>query len=139
MTEPARISMKWAGKHNFDAGEEGRPTVRLDGDSVTGPSPVHGLLIALASCAAVDVVDILAKRRTPIESMEVDVVARRVDTIPRRLEHVMLNFRMAGAGIQRIHAERAVDLAVNKYCSVRESLRQDVPVEWTITLASEQA
>jgi len=100
---------------------------------------VHGLVVALASCVAVDVVDILAKRRTPLESLEVDVVGRRVDTIPRRLEHVMLNFRMAGAGIERIHAERAVDLAVNKYCSVRDSLRQDVPVEWTITLASEQA
>jgi len=52
---------------------------------------------------------------------------------------VTLNFRIAGAGIERVHAERAVELAVTKYCSVGASLRPDVPVEWTIALASEEA
>jgi putative redox protein len=60
-----------------------------------------------------------------------------VDTVPRRLERVMLNFSIAGGGIERVHAERAVELAVRKYCSVRDSLRSDVPVEWTIDLAGE--
>jgi putative redox protein len=100
---------------------------------------VDTLLAALGSCPAVDVVDILAKRRTPVESLEVDVVAQRVDTIPRRLEHVMLIFRIGGAGIERVHAERAVELAVTKYCSVRDSIRPDVPVEWKVELASETA
>jgi len=106
---------------------------------MTGPSPVDGLLGALASCVSVDVVDILAKRRTPVESLEIDAVGNRVDTIPRRLEHVMLNVRIHGAGIERVHAERAVELAVTKYCSVRDSLRPDVPVEWTVELDSEKA
>jgi putative redox protein len=138
MTEPSRVNVKWVGRHSFDAGRSGRPTARFDGDGLSGLSPVDGLLGSLASCISVDVVDILAKRRTPVESLEVEVVGRRVDTIPRRLEHVTLNFRIAGAGIELIHAERAVDLAVTKYCSVRDSLRPDVPVEWTIALASEQ-
>jgi putative redox protein len=95
---------------------------------------VDGLLASLATCSAVDVVDILAKRRTPVESLEVEVVAERVDTVPRRLKHVTLNYRIGGTGIERVHAERAVDLAVTKYCSVASSLRPDVPVEWTIDL-----
>ncbi len=139
MSEPSRINVKWAGDHRFDAGRPGRPTARLDGDGVTGPSPVDGLLGALASCVGVDVVDILAKRRTPVESLDVEVVGQRVDTIPRRLEHLTLNFRIGGAGIERVHAERAVDLAVTKYCSVRDSLRSDMPVEWTVAVQSEKA
>ncbi len=139
VTEPSHVNVKWAGDRRFDAWRQGRPSVRLDGDGVTGPSPVDGLLGALGSCISVDVVDILAKRRTPVESFEVDVVGTRVDAIPRRLEHVTLNFRIVGAGIERVHAERAVELAVTKYCSVRDSLRPDVPVEWTIALASEEA
>jgi putative redox protein len=131
--------VKWAGDHKFDAGLEGRPAVRLDSDGVTGPSPVDGLLGALAACVGVDVVDILAKRRTPVESLDVEVVGQRVDAIPRRLEHVTLNFRIGGPGIERIHAERAVELAVTKYCSVRDSLRPDVPVEWTVALESKKA
>jgi len=137
MTEPSRVNVKWAGDQKYDFGRPGRPTARLDGDSVTAPSPVDSLLGALGSCVSYDVVEILAKRRTPVESLEVEVVAKRVDTIPRHLEHVTLNFRIAGAGVERVHAERAVELAVTKYCSVRSSLRPDVPVEWMIALASE--
>jgi len=133
---PSEVSLKWVSEHNFDVRRPGRPAARLDGDGITGPSPVDALLGALASCTAVDVVDILAKRRTPVEFLEIDVVAKRVDTIPRRLEHVTLNYRIGGGGIERVHAERAVELAVTKYCSVRDSLRPDVPVEWTIELAS---
>jgi putative redox protein len=134
-----RVNVKWVGEHNFDAGRPGRPTARFDGDGVTGPSPVDGLLASLATCTLVDVVDILAKRRTPVASLEMEVVAERVDTVPRRLKHVTLNYRIDGAGIERVHAERAVELAVTKYCSVRDSLRPDVPVEWTIELPSETA
>lgn len=137
MSEPSRVNVKWAGDQLYDFGRPGRPTARLDGNGATAPSPVDALLGALGSCTAYDVVEILAKRRTPVESLEVEVVARRVDTIPRHLEHVTLNFRIAGAGIERVHAERAVELAVTKYCSVRSSLRPDVPVEWTLALASE--
>lgn len=139
MSEPSRVSVKWVGDRVFDSGRPGRPTARVDGDGKTAPSPVDTLLNALATCSAVDVVDILAKRRTPVESLEIDVVAKRVDTVPRRLEHVMLTYRIGGAGIERVHAERAVQLAVTKYCSVRDSLRPDVPVEWTIELEAEPA
>jgi putative redox protein len=98
---------------------------------------VDALLSALGGCAAVDVVDILAKRRTPVQSLTVDVRAERVDGTPRRLARATLNFVISGAGIQRSHAERAIDLAVNKYCSVRDSLRDDIPVDWTLTLVGE--
>jgi len=30
--------------------------------------------------------------------------------------------------------ERAIDLAVTKYCSVRDSLAPDIPVVWELTL-----
>ena len=42
---------------------------------------------------------------------------------------------MRGVGIERVHAERAIELAVTKYCSVRDSLDAQMPVEWTLDLA----
>lgn len=139
MSEPDRVTLTWVTDHLFDGGKVGRPSVRIDGDGAAGPSPVSTLLIALASCASTDMVDILAKRRTPVSAMDVEVVAKRVDTVPRHLEHVTLNFKIAGDGIERVHAERAAELAIAKYCSVRSSLRPDVPVEWTIALESDKA
>jgi putative redox protein len=133
-TIPASVQVVWAGAGRFDAGPAGTPSIRLDTSKKTGPGPVDTLLCALGSCAAVDVVEILAKRRTPVESLTVNVQAERVDATPRRLARATLNFVISGAGIERGHAERAIDLAVNKYCSVRDSLRTDVPVDWTLSL-----
>ncbi len=128
------IVAQWQGGRRFDFGRSDGPVVRVDGDAATGPSPVDTLLGALASCAAVDVVDILAKRRTPVATLEVRVDAQRANSIPRRLTHVVLAFRITGEGIEREHAERAIELSVTRYCSVRDSLDPNLPIEWTLAL-----
>ncbi len=132
---PARVRVKWAGEHRFDAGRENGPAVRIDASGATGQSPVDALLSALASCVSVDVVDILAKRRTPISTLEIDVIGERVSTTPGRFHHITLEFRISGAGIDDVQAQRAVELAVTKYCSVRDSLAKDIEIDWTISLS----
>ncbi|MEO5588424.1 MAG: OsmC family protein [Gemmatimonadaceae bacterium] len=134
MTEPSRIVVGWKGERRFEATREGRPPILLDGDSVAAPSPTDALLASLAACVSIDVVDILAKRRTPVETYDVEVVGERVDAVPRRFTHITLNLSVVGAGIERVHAERAVELAVTKYCSVRDSLAKDIVVDWTLKL-----
>ena len=134
VSTPSRVQVEWKGEHNFDAGREGRPSIHLDGDGITGPTPPDALLIALGSCVSVDIVDILAKRRTPLEKYSVEVLGERVDTIPRRFRHIVLNISMTGAGIERVQAERAIELSVSKYCSVRDSLAADIPVVWNLEL-----
>ena len=135
---PARVRVTWAGGHRFDASRADSTTViRLDGSGETGPSPVDGLLSSLAACSAVDVVDILAKRRTPADELRVEVTGDRVNAVPARLERVQLDFHVGGATVERTHAERAIDLALTKYCSVRDSIAPDVTIEWTLTLNGE--
>ena len=128
------MHVRWAGAHRFDTGRPDGPSARLDGSGATGQSPVDAVLSALAACSAGDVVDILAKRRTPVESLEIDVAGDRADGVPRRLTHIRMSFRITGPGIEHVHAERAVELAVTKYCSVRDSLDRGIPVEWTVTV-----
>ena len=133
---PSRIHVAWVGGHRFDAGRPNGPTARIDGEGETGQSPPETLLSALATCVSYDVIDILAKQRTPLESLEIDVVGERVDTIPRRYKAITLNFRMAGKGIDKDRALRAIELSATKYCSVRDSLRSDIAVAWTVELLS---
>jgi putative redox protein len=108
--------------------------MRIDSSGKTAQSPVDTLLSALATCTASDVVDILEKRRTPVHSLQIDVVGERVDSVPRRFRHITLTFHITGDGIEREHAERAIDLSVNKYCSVRDSLSRDIVVDWLLDL-----
>jgi putative redox protein len=132
--KPSLIHVNWVGGHRFDAGRPNGPTARIDGEGETGQSPPETLLSALATCVSYDVIDILAKQRTPIESLEIDVVGQRVDTIPRRYKHITLNFRIAGKGIEKAQALRAIELSATKYCSVGDSLRSDILVDWTLEL-----
>ena len=132
---PAVVQVTWAGEHRFDAGRPGGQTARIDGSGVTGQSPLDALLSALACCTAIDVVDILAKRRTPVESLRVEVTGDRVDTTPRRFRHITLEYHIAGAGVEEDQALRAIELAVTKYCSVRDSLRDDIEVDWKLVLS----
>jgi putative redox protein len=136
---PSRVHVRWTGEQIFEAGRQNAPTAIIDGHGKAGQSPPEALLSALASCVSVDVVEILRKQRTPVKSLEIDVVGERVDTTPRRYKYITLNFRIAGKGIEKDQALRAIDLAATKYCSVRDSLRNDMEIAWTVELEEESS
>jgi putative redox protein len=127
----------WIGDHRFDAGPEGR-TVTVDADSKSAPGPVETLLNAIATCGGVDVIDILAKRRTPAELFVVNVTATRRTEAPRRVQRLEVELCIDGAGITADHAERAIELAFEKYCSVAASLAPDIVAETTLVLNGER-
>jgi putative redox protein len=129
-----QIEVRWIGASEFEAHRAGGATIHIDGDSRSAPSPFDTLLAAIATCAATDVVSILAKQRTPVAALSVSVEAQRVDATPRRLASAILHFSIAAPGSTRAKAERAVELAVTKYCSVRSSLLAEIPVTWTVAL-----
>lgn len=128
-----RSRATWRGEHRFDAGGEGR-TTPIDADSKAAPGPVETLLSAIATCSGVDVLDILAKRRTPAERFLVDVTATRRAEAPRRVERLEIVFTIEGAGIAVADAERAIQLSFEKYCSVAASLAPDIDAETILVL-----
>jgi putative redox protein len=135
--KPNVVHVAWRGGQRFDAGRPGGPTMRLDGTGETGQSPVDAVLSALASCVSIDIVEIMAKRRTPAARLEIHVSGERTEGVPRRLTAMHLDFALDGEGIDRDQAMRAVDLGLNKYCSVRDSLARDIIFTWSLTLNGE--
>ncbi|BAH39856.1 MAG TPA: OsmC family peroxiredoxin [Gemmatimonas aurantiaca] len=132
---PAKVSVAWDGEHRFDGTRQsGSPSIRMDASGKTGPSPVDTLLCALGACTGVDVVDILAKRRTPVEAFNVDIEGERFAGVPGRVTRIHLVYQIKGAGIEKEHALRAIELAVTKYCSVRDSLDPNMPITWELQL-----
>lgn len=128
------IEVEWLGASEFEAHRAGGPKVHIDGDSKSAPSPFDALLAAIATCAATDVVSILAKQRTPARALRVTVEAQRIAATPRRLASAALHFLIAAPGTTRAKAQRAVELSVTKYCSVRSSLLAGIAVTWTVAL-----
>ena len=131
---PNVIRATWAGEQRFDTSRPDGVVARLDGTGTSGQSPPDALLSSLAACSGIDLVDILAKRRTPVERLEIDVEGDRREEIPRRFTRLRITYRVDGAGIEAVHAERAVALAFEKYCSVAASLATDIRVETVVVV-----
>jgi putative redox protein len=127
------IEVVWEGGMRYRGGPAGGPTLLVDGDKGVAPSPVDALLVSIAACSAIDVVDYLEKRRTPPTSCSVSVRFSRAPSPPRRLTEVQLAFRVA-TDAPREHVERAVELSFDKYCSVASSLAPDTKLGWVVEL-----
>lgn len=93
------------------------------------------LLLVCAGCSGADVVVLLRKMRVKLRSLAVEVQGTRRDQEPRRYVAIRFRYRMAGDGLDRGKAERAVGLSLDKYCSVVHSLAPDIAVEYDIELA----
>ncbi len=129
------IEVMWEGGMRYSGGPAGGATMAVDGERKTAPSPVDAMLVALASCSAIDVVEILNKRRTPPADVRVSVQFSRAAEAPRRLTQVKLRY-VVDAESERSHVERAISLSFEKYCSVSASLASDIEVTWELDLRS---
>jgi putative redox protein len=95
---------------------------------------VETFLGAFGACAASDVVEILAKQRTPVERLLVDVIGVRRAEYPRRVMSLELMLTIDGKGIERDSVERAMALSIEKYCTVAASLAGDIDLTTVIVL-----
>jgi putative redox protein len=129
------IEVAWEGGMRYTGGPSGGPTMTMDGERGVAPSPVDAMLVALASCSAIDVVEILNKRRTPPADVRVSVQFSRAAEPPRRLTQVTLRYAVEAAS-ERSHVERAIALSFEKYCSVSASLASDIEIDWELDLRS---
>lgn len=137
---PSRVTVEWqgAGTMAFTGGlASGGPTIQLDNKGKAGPGPIGTLLIALAACTSEDFLTILEKRRTPASSLRLEIEGKRANAVPARVTHIHLHYVVDGEAIDRANALRAIELAVTKYCSVRDSLDKSIEIVWSLTLNGE--
>jgi len=116
-------------------GTSGGATMTLDSASAAGPSPMQALGFALAACMAMDVVHVLRKGRHDLRGLKVGLVAERAEEEPRRFTNVALEFAVIG-DVPPEPIQRAIDLSRDKYCSVWNSLRQDIGLKVTFAVVS---
>lgn len=128
------IEVAWEGGMRFRGGRPTGPAMLLDGDSAVGASPVDAMLVALAACSGIDVVDYLEKRRTPPTSVRVSVRFSRAPSPPRRVTAAELVFHVAADSSQE-HADRAAQLSFEKYCSVASTFAPDTALTWRVELS----
>jgi putative redox protein len=134
MGETKRISLAWQKDLRFVGGPPEGPMATIDGDNAVAPGPMLTLLLAAGSCSGSDVVTILQKMRVQLRELRIDVAGVRRDEAPRRYVAIHFDYRLSGEGLDQAKARRAIDLSLEKYCSVIHSLAPDIGITYALTL-----
>jgi putative redox protein len=140
MTEKThRVHLEQIGRAAFEASASTGGKLVVDGSPDIGGEgkgmrPMELLLSAVASCSAMDVLHILRKQREPLARLEVEVEGVRADAVPSPFTRIKLSFRAYGA-VDDHKLQRAVGLAVEKYCSAVATLNAGATVTWEAHLA----
>jgi len=109
--------VKWAGGLRFIGTGASNQSVVIDGDKKSGLSPMELLLLGTGACACVDLVTILEKARQKVLDVWVEIGGERREEYPRYYTSIEMQFVVKGISIKEHHVKRAIDLAMQKYCS----------------------
>ncbi len=98
-------------------------TIDTKGSRGEAPSPVELLMISLASCTAVDVVSIMAKKRQVVSEYRAEVSGTRREEHPRGFTSFHIHHIVHGRGVSEKAFSDAIRISEEKYCSVAATVR----------------
>ncbi len=120
----ANTSVRWIGGKQFIGVDSTNHSVVLSTpDEGIGMKPSELLLVALAGCTAVDVVEILKKKRFELTKLEIISSAEQDPEPPWTFRKIHLKYILQGEGLTEKDVEQAIALSEEKYCSVSATVR----------------
>ncbi len=107
------------------------------GGEDTGPRPMELLLIGLGGCTGMDVVSILKKKKQELEGLEIVIEGKKAEEHPKRFTDITIEFRVKGKNLSEEAVKRAVELSMEKYCSVKATLEEKTNVSFKYSMVSD--
>lgn len=136
-----KISLKRLNEnYHFETVNERGDIVHLDNKSEPDPkgaSPMELLLMGIAGCSGIDIVMILKKQKIELLDLQMEVEGFRQDgAIPNVFTAIKLIVKLKGDFAPE-KAKRAVDLSIDKYCSVAKMLEKTAEISYDVYLNGE--
>ena len=98
---------------------------REAGGEESGFRPMQLLLSALGGCSTIDILLILKKQKQSVESFEVEEYSL--------FRNIELHFKISGE-VDRSKAEKAIQLSLDKYCSVAKTLEPTAKITHKLSI-----
>ena len=125
--------VKWLDNMSFVGESASGHSVVMDGPPEAGGRdlgirPMEMLLLGLGGCSSFDVVAMLTKGRQDITNCEVEINAKRADSIPKVFTEIHLHFIIEGNNLNETKVARAINLSAEKYCSASIMLAETATI-----------
>jgi putative redox protein len=131
-------TVKWIqGKQFIGVDSTHHSVVLSTPDEGIGIKPSDLLLIAVAACSAVDVVEILAKKRMPITYLEISSSGEQDQDPPWTFRKIHMHYKIGGKNLTEKDVAQAIRLSEEKYCSVAATVRATAEIITDFELLAE--
>ena len=108
------------------------------GGTETGVSPMEMLLLGLGGCTGMDVASVLKKKKQDMTGLEIDVRGEKADKHPMHYTKIQMEFTVTGRDLDPQAVDKAINLSMDKYCSVKATLEGVAEISWTRKIVQEQ-
>ncbi len=125
------VSMTYLNDEKFQVLNESGNKLNIDmyeKDKKENLSPMELLLSAVTTCAAVEIVSMIKKRRRDFRDLKAESSGIRAETHPMYYKKINIKYIIYSKDLQDSEADRFISLALTKYCSVGSSIRKDTEV-----------
>lgn len=134
------LTTRYLSDYEFEAENESGNLLNFDmypAEQKKHFSPMQVVLAATGACAAVDIVQILKKKRKTVWDLEIKSSGTRREEIPKKFTHMNLHFILYSPNTTAEEFEKVVKLGVDKYCSVSASIAPEIIIKHTVEIKSE--
>ncbi len=135
-------NIKFTGGMQFVASADSGHAVVMDaaadsGGNNTGSRPMELLLMGIGGCSGMDIISILRKKKQHVTGLEAQVSGTMADDYPHKYTEITLEFIVSGKGLSEEAVKRAVQLSMDKYCSVKATLEGSARVNFFYRIIEE--
>ena len=96
-----------------------------------GMTPMQVLLGSLMGCMSIDIILVLKKQKISPKNYKVDAITKKREGVPTPYEKIHFVVSI-DEDIERKRIHRAISLSLEKYCSVRACLKDDIDITFEI-------
>lgn len=129
-------TVKWVDGLKF-IGESGTGhSIVMDADTEfggknAGVRPTELLLIGLGGCSGMDIMSVLQKKKQNVLSLESKVTGEKSEEKPQKFVKFNIEYIVTGKDISEEAVKKAVELSMEKYCSVKLTLEGGAKVTYS--------
>jgi len=137
-----KSKVTYTGGMQFVASADSGHAVVMDADaevggSNTGSRPMELLLMGIGGCSGMDIISILKKKKQQVTGLEANVSGTMADNYPHKYTEISIEFIVRGKAVSEEAVKRAVQLSMDKYCSVKATLEGSAKIAFSYKILEE--
>ncbi|QMU26779.1 OsmC family protein [Adhaeribacter radiodurans] len=104
------------------------------GGNNAGARPMEMILMGLGGCSAIDITLILKKQKQEITDFRIHIDGdREPNATPAVFTNIRIHYALSG-NLDEQKVKRAIDLSMDKYCSVTAILNKTAQISYTFSI-----